>query len=90
VVNSTQGLPVLPTAKVIITDRIGNNLVCRAMLDNCSFKHFITKACCKKLNLRKIKTYVSIAGLGQSTVAEATQKVNLTLARAWIKILSIK
>jgi len=47
------------------------------MFDNCSKKHFITSAFCKKLKLCRKPTKVTITGLGQSKVAEVNSKVNL-------------
>ena len=56
-----------------------NEVLGRAMLDNCSSKHFITSAFCNKLKIPKQRTYVPISGLGQTAVATATSKVKLTI-----------
>jgi hypothetical protein len=56
----------LSTAEVLISDNKGKIHTCRALIDNGSQSHFITKNLCKKLNLQTNVVEHVIRGINQS------------------------
>ncbi|XP_055603757.1 uncharacterized protein LOC129751989 [Uranotaenia lowii] len=58
----------LSTALVRVTDRHGNFLLARALLDSCSEYCFITTNLYQKLNLVEASSFLTVAGIGGSVV----------------------
>lgn len=56
----------LTTALINIENREGNWIQCRALLDNGSQSHFMTKELFAKLNLKKDKIDIPVKGIGSS------------------------
>lgn len=56
----------LSTALIRIVNSNGQSIQLRALLDNGSQNHFITKDACQKLNLNLEKIHVAVAGIGKS------------------------
>ncbi|XP_038106163.1 uncharacterized protein LOC119765952 [Culex quinquefasciatus] len=58
----------LSTVQICIRDLRGNTRLVRALLDSCSQYSFMSSACCKKLDLRCTPDYLTVLGIGGSSV----------------------
>jgi hypothetical protein len=57
----------LAIAIVNIRDKYGQLVKCRALLDSASQRHFVTERLAQQLQLRKIKTDVTVQGINEVT-----------------------
>ena len=69
----------LSTALVTVTNSIGQQIQCRALLDNGSQANFITKRLVNKLGLSHRPCITGIEGIGK-TQSRIAQRVNLQLS----------
>ncbi|XP_031348317.1 uncharacterized protein LOC116174520 [Photinus pyralis] len=77
----TSSQVLLSTACVNVKEtKAGNIIIARALLDSASQSNFISEELCKKLNLKRHETDVSIVGISQTPIK--------TMARVEIKIYS--
>jgi len=59
----------LATALVEVTDKFGQYVQCRALLDSGSQSHFITERCVQRLRLPRTQTHTSVQGISNVNTA---------------------
>ncbi|XP_043064462.1 uncharacterized protein LOC122320333 [Drosophila ficusphila] len=69
----------LATAPVLIKNRSGVFVPCRALLDSGSQLHLITSRFADQLQIKKIKTSTSVTGIGDSSFVTNGHSVNITM-----------
>jgi len=69
----------LATASVLVKNRSGVFVPCRALLDSGSQLHLITSRFANQLQVKKIKSSASVTGIGDSSFMTGGHSVNITI-----------
>jgi len=69
----------LATASVLVKNRSGVFVPCRALLDSGYQLHLITSRFANQLQVKKIKSSASVTGIGDSSFVTDSHSVNITI-----------
>lgn len=69
----------LATALIVVKNKTGETLECRALLDSASQSNFITEGLCERLGIATKAILIDVAGIGQGNT-RITKRANVTIS----------